>query len=221
MNAGHPGRNGNRRRNLCIGNGPHADHHRAAESPCRLAGDICVVHRHIDALLDLPDGNVRLQQRSLKGKAAPDQEADKILPFFKIAHNIGRFLCQHTVFVDAVARNIAGDIAARRKPGKAALPGISHLQQRAGLGVALAEQKEIPCQRLRQYNKVALRIAVAIAGCGAGQFARADQCPHRSRRSGRILHTKSPFFSPAAQQPPAEALPDGAQPARPAAALQR
>ena len=144
-----------------MGNRTHTDDHISAEHPRGRAGDVGVVHRHIDAFLDLAHRDVRVQQRRLKGEAAPDEEADQIGPFLKIAHHIGGFFGQFAVSVDAVARDVLRNIAARGKLGEAALPGIGHFQQRAGLGVALAEQQEIPRQRLWQDHQIALGVAVA------------------------------------------------------------
>ena len=74
------------------------------------------------------------------------------------------------------------------KLGKGSLACVRHFQQRAGFGVALAEQQKVPRQRLGQHHKVALGITVAHAGGRAGQFALADQPAQVGRFHGCKVH---------------------------------
>ena len=194
VDAGHARRDGHRCGHLGIWDRPHADHHIAAEHPRRCAGNVSIVHRYVDALFDLAHGNVSFEKRRLKREAAPDEETDQIVPFFKIVRHIGGFLGQLAVSVNAVARDVAGNIAARRKLGKATLPGIGYFQQRAGLGVALAKQQEVPRQRFRQHHQIALSVAIAVAGGGGRELARANQGADLGGGGGGIGHGDTPLY---------------------------
>ena len=108
--------------------------------------------------------------------------------------HIGSFLGQLAVSVNAVARDVAGNIAVRRKLGKATLPGIGHFQQRAGLGVALAKQQEVPRQRFRQHHQISLSVAIAVAGGGGRELARANQGADLGGGGGGIGHGDSPLY---------------------------
>ena len=106
---------------------------------------------------------------------------------------IGSFLGKDAVFINAVAGYVAGNVAARRKARKAALPGVGNLQQRAGFGVALAEQQKIPRQFLGENDEVALRVAVAHARGRRGDLPRPDEGAHVLRAGGCVIsHGRSP-----------------------------
>ena len=77
VDAGHFRRYGHRGGHQAVRDGPHADHHVAVEDARRGAGDVGVVHGHVDALLDLAHRDAGLQQGGFKRKAAPDQKADQ------------------------------------------------------------------------------------------------------------------------------------------------
>ena len=104
-------------------------------TPRRCAGNVCIVHRYVDALFDLAHGDVSFEKRRLKREAAPDEETDQIVPFFKIARHIGGFLSQLAVSVNAVARDVAGNIAARRKLGKLRCPASATSSSGQALGL--------------------------------------------------------------------------------------
>ncbi len=90
-------------------------------------------------------------------KLHPDQKADKVVPLVKIMRYIGRFLGQNAVAVDAVARDVAGNIAARRKLGeklRAPASATSNSGQALGLrwqnkrkshASALGSTTRLPC----------------------------------------------------------------------------
>ena len=175
-------------------NRAHADDHVAGEHACGRAGDVRVIHRHIHALLDLADGNTRLEQRALKRKAAPDQEADELTArIVKKPRYVGIFARHHAVFVDAVFRNIARDVASLAEDGEGAAARLRHLEQRAGFRVALAEQQKIPRQFPGENDEVALRVAVAHARGRRGDLPRPDEGANVLRAGGCVIsHGRSP-----------------------------
>ena len=106
----------------CREAGVHVGAHPVAgERACGRAGDVRVIHRHIHALLNLADGNARFEQRALKRKAAPDQKADELTArIVKKPRYVGILARHHAVFVDAVFRNIARNVAALAEVGEGA-----------------------------------------------------------------------------------------------------
>src|SRR6185312_10755701 len=99
------------------------------------------------------------------GEAAADEEAHEIRAP-DVAH-IGRLGGQLAVDPDAVAGHVGADVAVGERPGD--LARVEHVEHRAGLGVALGEEEEVPGQVARDGDQVGLRVAVAPARGGGDE----------------------------------------------------
>jgi hypothetical protein len=146
----------------------HAHHHLAAEPARRRAGDVGAVHRHVALLHDVAQRDAGLLQRRFEREAAADQETHEVgLPQ---RGDLRALLDELAVAVDAVAGDVGSDV----RPGRAQhLPraGRHHLDQRARLGVALAEQQEVEGVGLRDDHQVGLDAAGRVSGGGQGECA--------------------------------------------------
>ena len=76
---------------------------------------------------------------------------------------VGDLLGERPITPDTVARQVAAQIGARGEHGLETA-GLGDVEHRAGLGVALREQQEVPGPVLRQRDEVALREAGRPAG---------------------------------------------------------
>ena len=86
----------------------------------------------------------------------PDDERYEVVA--PVVLDILHFGHQLAVLVDAVAREVGGDVAVGCADGSLACAHLGHFQQRARLGVALREQQEVVGLLLRQHDEVRLRI---------------------------------------------------------------
>ena len=119
---------------------PHAHYHRPAQAAGGLAGD-GAVHRDVVAVLDVPDWHAVGQQRSLETEAAADEEGHHVV--LPEGRDVLHLLIELAIAVDAVAREVRADIGAWRRVPWLEARRVGDVQQRAGFGVALAEQQEV------------------------------------------------------------------------------
>mgnify|MGYP000565080461 CR=1 FL=1 len=117
-------------------------------------------------------------------RAADDERYEVVAP---VVLDILHFGHQLAVLVDAVAREVGGDVAIGGADGGLARAGLRDLEQRAGLGVALCEQQEVVGLLARQHDEVRLRVAGAQAARRRRERARTDQPTRLHRRRGKHL----------------------------------
>ena len=146
------------------------------KNTCRPAGNVRIIHRNIAAFLDLPHRNIRSKKITFKGKAAADQEADKIISPVRrcILHLSG----QNSLFINAVARNVRCNVRIVRNFMKLSASGITHLQKRAGSWISLCKQQKIISDFARQRHQVCLCIALTHSGSLSAHFSASDFCSH-------------------------------------------
>jgi hypothetical protein len=97
-------------------------------------------------------------------------------------HDVGRLLHHFAVAPDAIARQVGADVeidAERRDPG---IADIGHADDRARLGIELAEPVERGRELLGQDHKVALDKTVGDAGRSGGHAAAAGMPGRDARR---------------------------------------
>ena len=191
MDARHLSGNQDRFRNKGMGQRPHGNDHIAVKNACGFAGNVRVVHRHVLPFLDLAHRHIRRQQVSLEGEAAPDQETDEVvLP--KLRH-VRIFADQLALFINAVFRQVGGDVRAVRDRVQEPRTHVADFKQRTRFRISLTEQQEIIRQRLRQDYKIRLRVPVAHARGLSGQLPFADQFPYLCRFYLAVVHCVSPY----------------------------
>jgi hypothetical protein len=153
---------------------PHRHHHLALEAPGRHAVDAGAVHGHGGVVLDVAQAQARLQQRELEGERAAQHERHEIVR--PVLADVGQLLDQLAVPEDAVARHVGADVDVAEARQRGVARG-AHADDRAGLGVALAEGSEFQCHILGQDAQIALHV-VGRHACGmAGVVAGPDDAP--------------------------------------------
>ena len=130
---------------------------RAAEATSRVARDRGPVHRDVDALLDVPDGQLGRQQRALERERAADQERDEVLA--PDVADVGDLVRDLAVAVDAVAGEIGSEVGAGREVARLGVAGVADLEHRARARVGDAEAQEVERVALREHDQVGLRVA--------------------------------------------------------------
>ncbi len=160
--------------------GPHRDHGRPAERPHRHGRDRAAVHRHHLALVDVPHAQPGLLQGMFEGQRAADHEADEIVPPER--RDLARFVDQHAVAPDAIARQVAAQVEILAERGQQRAARLGHADQRAGRRVGAAVGGEIVGPGGRQDHQVALRVARRGAA-GIAVVAGAERQP---RGAGRV-----------------------------------
>jgi hypothetical protein len=148
---------------------PHRHDHGAAEDAGGAAGAVGAVHRHVAAGLDVPHRHAGLEQGALEGERAAEEEADEVVA--PPGPQAGRLLDELAVAVDAVARQVVAQVGAGGDEARLGGAGLGDVEQRARLGVALAEEEEVEGQLARHDDEVGLDEAEGQAGRRAGQFA--------------------------------------------------
>ena len=171
---------------LVIWQRTHADDHFSVENSGWLALDIRKIHRNIPALFDMPDRHICGYQLRLKGKAAPDKKAHKIIAPKMLDARI--FAGHDAVFIDPVFRNIICDIRAGGYFFQKARADIADFEYRARARVALSEKQEIIGEILRQNAEVRLSISRTHARSVAGYFALSYKLSYIARTHRRIVH---------------------------------
>ena len=198
VDPGHARRDGHRRRHQPVGDGPHADHHIAVEHPRRLAGDVGAVHGDVDPLLDLAHRDVRLQQGALEGEAAPDEEADQVVPGVKIFGHIGGFGHQ---FPRPGRPGSGADRWRYHCPGakraKLRWPASATSSSGQALGLRWQNSRKSQARSLGSTTRLPWAYPGAEAGGGTGDFAPADGHPGpgggEPRRIDDGIHDKRSF----------------------------
>ena len=116
-----------------------------------------------------------LDQRLLEGERAAQHEGDQIVA--PVAADIGRLVDQLAAAKHAVARHVGADVEVLAERGKPEVAGRGGRQQRARLGIELAEAQEIARQAHRQDGEVALHVARRNARGLPAERTRADRQP--------------------------------------------
>src|SRR5690349_706861 len=91
--------------------------------------------------------------------------------------DVGRLLDQFAVLVDPVARQVSPQVSIRRGLLWNWRTNVGHVDDRAGLWVADAEQQEVVRQIAREDDEVRLRVARRESGGLRRPLAGADRCP--------------------------------------------
>ena len=159
---------------------PHRDDHRAVERARRRGRDRGAIHRHGGVAGHVAQLDAALDQRLLEGERAAQHEGDEIVA--PMGAHVGRLVDQLAAPEHAVARQIGADVeivGERRQPE---IAGRRGRQQRAGLGVELAEAQEIAGKVARENGEVALHEARRQAGGLSLQHA---ACGSRAAPRGR------------------------------------
>ena len=87
------------------------------------------------------------------------------------AADVGRLIDQHTVLEHAIAREIGSQIGPGSRAARLGRAGIEHLEDWARLRIALTEQQEVECDRLRDDHEVRLKIAGGLPAARTAQIA--------------------------------------------------
>ena len=101
-------------------------------------------------------GKTGALHRGLEAERAPKQECDEILS--PQVSDIRWLLGQHAPPIYTVARNLGTNIASGSHMAWVPGPGLGHIQDRAGLGIALAETQEIKREIFRHDDQVRLKV---------------------------------------------------------------
>src|SRR5881275_988801 len=119
---------------------------------CRPARDRRRPHRHVLAVLDVPQIDAGLEQRPLEREGAAEQERDEVIAPVRrdVAHLVGH----HAVLVDAVAGNVGAEIGTRRDPHRLRRADVGHLDERTRPRVALTEEQKVVRAVPRQHREI-------------------------------------------------------------------
>ena len=153
-------------------------------TPAGVGGDRRDVHRHVRALLDVPHGKAGLDQRRLEGEAAADQERHEVVAPLgarcRSARRPARRAGRRGTSAASVRRSAPG-----RHADRLGRPRLDHLEQRAGLRVALAEEQEVEGRPRAAGHQVGLHEARRQAGGGRPVAApKRAQLPGNRQRGG-------------------------------------
>jgi hypothetical protein len=108
-------------------------------------------------------GEARALHRGLEAERAPKQECDEILS--PQVGDIRWLLRQHAPPIYTVARNLGADVASGGNMTWVPGPGLSYIQDGAGLGITLAETQEIKREIFRQNDQVRLKVIRRESAC--------------------------------------------------------
>ena len=115
------------------------------------------VHRHVQALFVMPDPQPSLNESLLEGEGAADRERHQIIPPER--QKIGRFLSNDSVPEHLILRSIRPDVHIDAQRRKDWIARIGDGEDRAWLGVHLAEQQELAGPVSRQNCQICLHAA--------------------------------------------------------------
>ena len=118
----------------------------------------------------MPHGKTCSLHRGFKAQRAPEQKGDEIVS--PPADDVRGLLDEHTPFIETVTRHVGPHIGARGDAAWLPVPGLRHVQQGAGLGIAVAKAQEIKCQGFRHDHQVGLKIVRRETARGPHQQAR-------------------------------------------------
>ena len=157
------------------GHGAHTAHHGAFKRAGLFGGDAGFEHGHVAALLNVPHGNARGQQRLFKGEAAPDQKAH--IALLPVGGGIGQLFGEHAVLIHPVAGNV-GDKAGPLAHGVGDGAALHDFQHRAGEGIQAGVLLKIGGVLRRQNDQVGLSVTGAHTCRGEVDLTPADGSPH-------------------------------------------
>ena len=126
------------------------------------------IHRDVTPLILVRYPQARVEQCSLEGEAAADQERNQIPP--PVIPDIRRLIHQLALLVDPILRDIRSQVSAGRHNRRGGRAYVGYLKDRAGLRVADAELQEIEGVVFRQHYQVRLDVAGGKAAGGAVVF---------------------------------------------------
>ena len=156
--------------------------------PAGRHGDVRAVHRHVAALLDVPHRHAGLSRAFSNVNEQPSRKPTRSSR--QQPREVGRLVDQLAVAVDAVARHVGAQVGPGGDAPRLRVARLGHVEQRARLRVALAEQQEVERQVPRHDDEVGLDVARGQAGRRAGRVRRRGSGAHvrpRSRVAGRSL----------------------------------
>ena len=134
----------------------HCNDQRPPKRPCWCARQVRPKHGNVAALLKVTNRKPRALQRGLEAERAPKQECDEVLS--PHVRDIRWLLRQRAPPIYTIARNIGTDIASGSHMTWVPGSGLGHIQNGAGLGITLAETKEIKREIFRQNDQVRLKV---------------------------------------------------------------
>lgn len=106
------------------------------------------IHRHIPAVLNMPNRRIGREKRFLERKRAAGRECHEIVePDIVDVLQSGDKVA---VLPDAVAWQVGADVEVVAERRNHRRTGIRHADQRAGFWISLAEQQEITSEIARQ-----------------------------------------------------------------------
>src|SRR5256885_15931445 len=129
---------------------------------------------HVLPFPPVPQARARLEQGLLEGKRAAEDEGDQVLAQERA--DVADVRHRLAVAEDAVARHVGADVEVFAERGKLRLPRLRSGEERAGLGIALAEEHELLCIFARQDADIALHVA-RREPCGVARVLAAADCP--------------------------------------------
>jgi hypothetical protein len=97
-------------------------------------------------------------------------------------HDVGRLLHHFAVAPDPIARQVGADVEVEAERGNAGIADIGHADDRARLGIELAEPVKRRGELLRQDGEIALDVSIGDAGRGRGDAGPAGMPGRDARR---------------------------------------
>ena len=128
-------------------------------------------------------GTPGLQQGVLERERAAEQEGDEVVP--PVAGDVGRLVDQFAVAEDAVGRHVGAEVGVRGDDAGHRVAGFGHVEQRARLRVALAEEQKVEGQVARHDDEVGLDVAEGEAGRRGGRVRRERQARRTAAAVGK------------------------------------
>ena len=169
--------------------GPHRHPHPAVEPAGRRALDIGEEHRADAPVLPVPDPEPGIDERLLEREGAAERKGHEvILPEVADAPNVAVELA---VTEHAVAREVGPEVEVLPKLRQAGVPRLGHREQRARLGVALAEAGELGRVVAGQDGEVGLDEALGEGARVATVLPGADAAPDLDRIRGVPFEAKA------------------------------
>jgi hypothetical protein len=156
-------------------NGAHRHDERAVEAARPPGRHVGLVHGHGGAAFDVLQAQAGLEQRLLEGERAAEYEGHEV--FAPPAHHILRLVHAAAVLEHAVARHIGAYVEALGEHRQRGVARLRDAEQRAGLGIELAEAQEVAGELARQDGDVALHMRGRHAARRAAPLAGADARP--------------------------------------------
>ena len=110
----------------------------------------------------MPQLDAPLNERLLEGEGAAEHESDEIAA--PMAADVGRLVDELAVAEHTVARQIGADVEVVGKRRQAKIAGRRSREQRARLGIELAEAQEVAGDVAGQNGEIALHVTRSDAG---------------------------------------------------------